>query len=152
MRLGGDFLKFVHQEGPQKAVYVQVKDLYHEFSNHYDGNMPDVVRFSFKFKPEFSLIENLYLRYTHSEIVSFFENAEYIPEYEEITAMSDESFERWRTKCTERIIDLQEEEGEKANIEISDLKYMLTEADIIRNHPDRLMFPSHEIFPDFVMG
>ena len=152
MRLGGDFLKFVHQEGPQVAVYVQVKDLYHEFSNHYDGNMPDVVRFSFKFKPEFSLIENLYLRYTNSEIVSFFRDAKYIPDYDKIMIMSDESFERWRALCSERIVDLQEEGDEKASIEISDLKYMLSEADIIRNHPDRLMFPSHEIFPDFVMG
>jgi len=145
-------LKFVHQEGPQVAVYVQVKDLYHEFGSHYVGNMPEVVRLSFKFKPEFSLIENLYLRYTNSEIVRFFRDAKYIPDYDKIVSMSEEAFERWKSYYTERINDLQEKGDEKANIEVSNLKYMLSEADIIRRHPDRLKFPTHEMFPDFVMA
>lgn len=145
-------LKFIHREGPQLAAYIQIKDLYHEFCNHYTGDMPDIVRLSFKFKDEFVLIEDRYLRYTNMKIVDFFMEARYIPDYDQVVSMSQESYDCWKEHYTTRIIELSERGDSDAICEINDLKYLLIEADTIRNHPDRLEFPSHEMYPMFVMA
>ena len=144
-------MKFIHREGTQIAVYVQVKDLYQELSNNYVGDMPDIVRLSFRFKEEFSLIEDLYLRYTNSDIVNYFMKVKYIPEYDKIAKMSDESYEHWRAYYNKKLAELREQ-GPETSAEVINIKYMLNEAETIKRHPDRLKFPSHEIYPMFVMA
>ena len=145
-------MKFIHREGPQIAVYIQIKDLYHELSNRYEGEMPEIVPLSFKFKEEFALTENLYIRYTNTKIVEFFIKATYIPDYDKIKSMTEGSYLSWKAHFTQKILELKEKDEAKASTEISDIKYLLFEADIIRNHPDRLRFPNREYYPLFVMS
>lgn len=145
-------MKFIHREGTQLAVYIQVKDLYHEFSNNYSGQMPDLVRLSFKFKEEFLLIEDLYLRYTNTEIVKFFMKAKYVLDYDRMSKMTERSYQKWRAYYYGRINTLKEAGATDSSKEICDIKYMMNEAEIIRSHPDRLKFPSHEIYPMFEMA
>lgn len=114
--------------------------------------MPEIVPMSFKFKEEFALTENLYIRYTNQEIVEFFIKATYIPDYDKIESMTEESYLSWKAHFTQKILELKEKNDAKASTEISDIKYLLFEADIIRNHPDRLRFPNHEYYPLFVMA
>ena len=144
-------MMFIHREGPQIAVYIQIKDLYHELSNRYKGEMPEIVALSFKFKEEFTLTEDMYIRYTNEEIIKFFIQVKYIPNYDQIFRMSEDSYLSWRQQLYQRLFDLKENEDDSI-VEINDIKYLLSEADIIRNYPDRLRFPNHEYFPLFVMA